>query len=536
MTLTIPLSVRLSTAKGDLHVTQGLHDLTFRSTAPGGYASATLTLSRPLALQPDEIADFGTVYVYDSRDGSTVWEGRIEDTGRSAGSNGEVWQLAATGPAAHALDRTISVIYADTSLNGWDPGAQSAASVSVSKNDDDAIMMSIGNGTTFTNGAAGLAVYHSLEYTGQTLGRVIVRWVTGTASTNFEFRLGTSIGTGGTVAVDVDTAAAIPGTLGGARGGSPAITAGHDTVRLRFARVTSDFTASNDTIWVEFNPVVRGLIMDATGTDIVSGYALDTILASEVVNDLLGRLLPRYDGPNASVETTAFGIDQLAYPDGANAQKILEDLMAIEPAYYWAAWESDQTGRNRFEWRSWPSEVRYEASVADGFDSPASAGEVYNAVSVRWRNALGVGRTTRTTQTVPALDAVGLTREYYIDLADEIGSTAIATQVGQMFLGEHQTPMNQGTLTVARPIIDFEQGRMVMPWEIKPGHLIRVRNVLPRVDALNATSRDGVTVFKIASVEFNASAVTASLELDSYSMTVARAVADLSKRRITRKR
>jgi hypothetical protein len=260
------------------------------------------------------------------------------------------------------------------------------------------------------------------------------------------------------------------------------------------------------------------------------------VLASEVVNDLLGRLLPHYDGYDAEVWTTSFAIDQLAYPDGASAQKVLEDLMTIEPAYYWAAWESNSDGRYHFEWKEWPTAVRYEASAADGFDSPASAGELYNAVSVRWRDGLGVGRTTRRTQTVDILDAAELTREAYLDLSDEVGSDATATKVGDEFLAEHQRPVNSGTLTISRPILDIEMGRQVMPWEIRPGNLIRVRNVLPRVDSLNASARDGVTIFKIAAVEFNAGTAAATLELDSYPLTVARAIANLSKRRITRKR
>jgi hypothetical protein len=67
---------------------------------------------------------------------------------------------------------------------------------------------------------------------------------------------------------------------------------------------------------------------------------------------------------------------------------------------------------------------------------------------------------------------------------------------------------------------------MVMPWEIRPG-LIRVRGILPRIDALNASDRDGVTVFRIVSAEYRASDAAATLELDSYARTVPRMVADL---------
>lgn len=538
MTLTVPLSVRLLTAKTDRHVSRDLHDLSFRSTAPGGFASAQLALSRPLNVQPAELAEFAKVIVYDRRNGKTVWEGRLEDTGRSVGESGPVWQVTATGPAAYANDRTISVVYVDRTLNSWAVGAQSTPSVNVVFDDADNIQMSVSNGTTWSAGTAGLAVYHGLEYTGQTVARVWVPYGATFTSPNMEARLSTSLGVGASVTVDSQTLSAPPGFLQGSRGGINPITAGHDTVRLRFVRNVSNIGVTTDDITVSYGPiVVRGLMNDSAGNDITFGYVADYVLVDEVINDLLGRLLLNvYDGASATITPDFFPIDQLAYPDGASAAKILDDLMTVLPAYYWAAWETNSTGKHRFEWVPWPTDVRYEASTVDGFDSPSSAGELYNAVSVRWRNANGVGQTTRRTQSVPVLTAAGLTREAYIDLADEIGSPTIAAQAGDAFLVEHQVPVNQGTLTVARPITDFTTGRQVQPWEIRPGQLIRVRDVLPRIDSLNPTGRDGVTVFRIAAVDFNAGQGSASLELDTYPLTVARAVAELAKRRITRKR
>jgi hypothetical protein len=77
---------------------------------------------------------------------------------------------------------------------------------------------------------------------------------------------------------------------------------------------------------------------------------------------------------------------------------------------------------------------------------------------------------------------------------------------------------------------------MVQPWEIHPGTLIRVRGVLPRVDSLNLSDRDGATIFRVVSVEYSIADAAATLELDSYSRTVARALAKLHGRRLTRRR
>ena len=66
---------------------------------------------------------------------------------------------------------------------------------------------------------------------------------------------------------------------------------------------------------------------------------------------------------------------------------------------------------------------------------------------------------------------------------------------------------------------------MVDPWEIRPGHLIRVRGIQARQDALNATSRDGETVFKVTAVDYSASSASATVELDSEPVTLSHLIA-----------
>jgi hypothetical protein len=143
---------------------------------------------------------------------------------------------------------------------------------------------------------------------------------------------------------------------------------------------------------------------------------------------------------------------------------------------------------------------------------------------VRWTAANGRARSTRVTQAQTDLDNAGLTREALVDLGDNAGSSANATQAGTKFLADHNSPPNAGTLTISKPVLDLVSGRTVMPWELVPGTLIRVRGVLPRVDALNATDRDAVTVFRVLSVEYSASTNTARLELDSYPRSLANQV------------
>lgn len=541
MSLTVPLSVRLKTSRADRHITDEVQDLQFRSSVPGGYASATFRLHRPLRIDPDEIAYYGNVFVYDARNADVVWEGRLEDPGRTAGSDGQVWELVAVGPSAHAQDRRVPYILVDQSTERWRRHASSLRNATTATDENDAGDTSLNytftEGMTIATGQSCTMYYRALRECSMFLARVRAEVDDGGTSSLWEDKLLTQNSGGTTTTVHASTWTTTARFVYGERGGSPTIPSGHDIAFYRAERVGAGGTATANS-WSTFdNVMVRAMLKTAAGVDITSGYANNYVLPHEIVNDLLGRLLTKYDGTNANVDASSiFQVDQWCYPDGATAGEMLEDLMVIKPEFYWAAWESNSAGLHRFEWIPWPTTVRYEADVVDGFTSPGSAQGLFNAVNVRWRSPAGNIRIRRGTQTVPELVDAGLTREETIDLGDNIGSSSIGDQARDQFLAEHLTPPNAGTLTIARPIMDLDERRMVTPWEIRPGQLIRVRGVRPSVNSLNASARDGVTVFKIVSVEFDAASASAVLELDSYSYSVARNLATLSKRRIARRR
>ncbi len=536
------LAVRLSTSKKTMDITGEVRDLSFRTVVPGGYASCRVSLHRPLTISPDEIAYYGTLTVYDTRHGGVVWEGRLEDPGRGSGSNGEIWELAAVGPSAHAQDRKAPYIVVDTRTEPWIESRYSAKWGEVTQSDDDdqveAIKLYARRGTVITVGSDDFidVIYHDVRNAGMKLARVRATWDTGVTSADWRLKLLTRTDDGASPgAVDDEASNTAGGNFAGAVG-DVNFSNGHNTANLRFDRDNSNVTVASDATWAVFKEIaVRAMLKDKAGADITTGYTGNTVLASQVVADLLGRFLTAFDGTNASVTTTTHAIDQLAYPDGVTPAEVLDDLMELEPDFLWEALESNSAGKYRFNWRQWPSTVRYEADVLDGFDAPSSADGLYNAVRVRWRDKKRI-RNTQRTQSVPELTAAGLTREAFIDLGDEIGSSANATRAGDQFLSQHRYAPNAGRLKVSRPILDLDYGRMVMPWEIRPGYLIRVRGVQPRIDALNATTRDGVTVFRVVGVEFGAGDASATLELDSYPKTTSRAIARLAKRQIKRRR
>ena len=519
--LNVPLAVRLSTGGGDIHVSADVRELSFRSVVPGGFASCEIRLDRPLKLDPQEIAAYGQLYVYDGRNGETVWQGRMEDPGRGAGPDGEIWSLNAVGPSAHARDRTVPLVYVERSLERWfrsdisDKGGEDQ--VRIESTDAPILELQLPQGMDLPNGYHYGRWYRDIAEAGQKLARIAYSHIEGVASVNTQVMSVVQTGfAGGGSRVAVFTDNFTTGAVARAAVVVTDFTNARDIVELRLDRGGATTVVASNTVWSEISGiVVRALLLTKAGVEITTGYTLNTVLASEVVADLLGRLLDQFDGANASIATTTYAIEQLAYPDGVTPAQVLDDLIALEGGHYWAAWEDTSTGKARFEWRAWPTTVAYEANTAGGFASPASAADLYNAVSVRWRDALGRIRRTRRTQTVAALTDAGLTREARLDLGDDIGTQANAERAGDKFLAAHSSPPNAGELAVAEPILDVTVGRMVDPWLIRPGKLIRVRDVQPRVDALNATDRDGVSVFRVVAVDYDAARNEARLSLDS---------------------
>jgi hypothetical protein len=530
--LSAPLAIRLSTSRRDTHVEHEALDLSFRSVVPGGFASCTVSLARPLDVQPEEIAAYGRLYVYDTRNGSTVWEGRVEDPGRSAGDNGEIWELTAVGPSAHARDRRIPIVYVDRSHQGWQQHERpSTIPIQVGSGEDpgtegqDALVLRWELGAQTALNARATAKYLYLAEFGQELALLDFKWDVGSLTTNFVVR-GYS---GPTENVREHTWDTAGGGFSPRMRGTHWTTAEHSPY-LQARQIDTLVRTATEIYWASFHDiVVVATRYTKSGSHKTSGYtsADREVLASAVVEDLLGRLLNQYDGANATVTATTYPIEQLSYPDGVTPADILDDLIELEPAFHWAAWETTSAGKWRFEWKPWPTVVRYETDMQAGFDAAGSADGLYNEVWGRWQNVAGRTRMAHVSSTVPALDDAGLTRTQYIDLSDTTGSLANATQAANSLLAEHAKPSNSGSLTVTAPVLDVIDQRYVMPWEIRPGNLIRVRGVLPNADSLNASDRDGVTVFRIAATDYKQADNAVTLELDSYSLTVSNALASL---------
>ncbi len=526
----VPLSVRLTTAAADVLLVEEIREVSFRSVVPGGFASATVVLDRIPWHKAPEIGIYGRMYIYDTRSGQTVWEGRVEDPGKSVDGSGFAWQVTAIGPSAHARDETFAGIWIDTTINHYQRfgGSLNASTVSTATDvfENEGVKVQFPTGTTVTNGSYVSGRTTRYVDAGLEVARVTA-YATGGGTGTWTMDM-YMYGPSGAELVQSTGLTTTPTFFRGRV--NVEFSDGQTTPHLRMTRNTSSTTPDDNafTLWTEVT--VRTKLVDEEGTPVTT-YSFDSVTASEVVQDVVGRHLPQYDALDAFIETTSDEITQLAY-DSTTAADVFGDLISLSGDYYGAAWETvARSGKWRFEWKSWPTWVRYEAGIEDGWDSPGSAAGLYNECLVTWKNAAGREKTTLVTGSVPELTNAGLTRTALIDLGQEVGSAEAALAAGQAYLAQANLPSQNGRLTIARPILDADWGMMADPHMIRPGHLIRVRGVDAKAGALDADSRDGSTVFRIMATSFRASDGSVELELDSDALSTSKAIARLQTRR-----
>jgi hypothetical protein len=94
---------------------------------------------------------YARVYILDTRSGDTVWEGSLEDPGRSSTSDGQTWQVTAIGPSGHAKDETFAYIPIKSrrcSRSRSSAGPLSSATVGIGQDaaDDDIVKVQFAPG------------------------------------------------------------------------------------------------------------------------------------------------------------------------------------------------------------------------------------------------------------------------------------------------------------------------------------------------------------------------------------------------------
>lgn len=476
------LTVRVNDGQTDRHVTRYCRGLRFTKTAPGGHRNLAFSMTVPrdtFSLGPQD-----RCYVYDARTARTVAEGYMENPTPIDGPDGQQYDISAMGGMALANDESRALIYLDKTFEPWqrDVNAYSGSGLETVNN---ALHIQVNPGMTInTNQYAG-ASNTELQRAGMNLGAVRYVLTSGKIDTGYKNVLWTS---GSGFATIGDTLPRITTTPITDTWWVSTHFAASDSFSLLLQRIGGATNVADDLIWSRFSELaVLGQRMDRNGALLTGATGLVSatqVLASQVVEDLLGRLLTFCDAGTATIDATTFGITQLAYPDGVKAAGVLNDLAVFEPDFIWEILESLDNGKHRFSYRAWPTTPRYEVSVKDGWRQTGSDADLCNRILVSWSDAAGNPQVTTVTAASLGLTGIGLPVDELgtrvkdadsVSLPDGRGSSANATRIGGQILTDKIKPPKAGTVLVRRPIVDHLTGSAVMPWEIEPGYLCRVR-------------------------------------------------------------
>lgn len=505
MSLRFPLSVRINDGVVDRFVTAKASNLQFVRTAPGGFQSISLRLN----LDPGELEDLGPadrIWVY-GPNGAVLCEGFIENPGAFAGPEGVGFDVTATGTMILASDQARALVYIERNLGDWTAYAKNVAASSASTSDDpnnvsqeQGLLTQFNRGNTVGANLVAQIGYSTLAMVGMQFGGLSTTFKSGKNDANYSIELaysGPGVTSGASVLrADLSTTTRTNGRYVGETGAPPV---GTNAVALRMKRTGGATTIGDDDTWTWFESVaVLGRRMNRFG-NLLTGAAgltsVDSVRADQVVEDLVGRMLTPCDPAAVNIETSTYAIDQLAYTDPVTASDVLGDLEVYEPDFLWEFGASTAAGY-AFNYRAWPTTVRYEISTKDGYDAPGGDVDLCNRITVRWVDNKGKDRVTvvtaasaagvvlpgdNPTPTVfsPSLKALEDRKRIHdaepITLPAGRGSAQNALRAGNQALAAKVDPPKAARATVIRAIPDLLRGGVALPYELEPGYLVRVR-------------------------------------------------------------
>lgn len=497
-----PLGVQISDGLQSRSVQKYVQDLRFTKTAPGGPLSANMRINLPRDTFPG-LGPADRLDISDGRTGRMLWSGFTDNPGSTDGTSGQFFDLSAMGSNILASDEARAYSYVDTDTSRWtqDKGANAAPSAQAGQGGDpagvaaDGLLMQFPPGQPIgTNSCASLR--YSLGAFDMEFGALQVTVQSGKTDSGYRAELAW-FGTPGSGSFGLGSTSQISTTpvVVGARFVNDSFSPpdGMTSIGLRLRRSGGATTVADDNTWTLFNALsICGRRMDRNGTLLsgVAGHVSATyVLASWVVEDLLGRVLHLCDPVTATVDTTTFQIDQLAFTEAVRASEVLDALVETDPDYLWEILERQPSGLYKFNWRAWPAEARYEISVKDGYQAPGADVDLCNRIAVSYTDKFGIkrvllvgayveelGNKSPILSGAPDPTFVGRIRDAEpIELPEGRGSAANAQRIGEQVLAAKADPPKACKAVVRRELVDLLTGHTVSPWEIEPGYPVRVR-------------------------------------------------------------
>ena len=471
-----PLALVLSDGTTSWDVTVRTSGLRFKRRSDAGDVDLTCTVTIPRDLIRDPGPGW-TLRVDDVRTCETVWSGDLTFPGVTDGKAGQSLDLQALGAGARLQAAKWGLGYVAADEAEWQR-ANSNKHVDTTqdeKGEGNETLEVRFNTTSIAVGDRGEWVFRGMKRNGLKVGRVRADVDCGITTSGYMVQLRTGTTDSDLTVRDSHTADTTAFTLRATLDGN--IDGSDKVAALGVVRQGSSVTATK-THWMRFSDVVvRQVLKDKFGANITTGYTDNTVKASEVITDMIGRgMFPGVDPTKVTIANTSYDIDNLSWFDGITMGDALQELTTFERDLYWTAYGDSFTAGLWDE-----ADPRHIFSKDDGgITHPGEERTLCNRVAVSWTDRKGKEHTTIVTANVPelggdpaAVDFDGIIRDAEdVTLNPGTGSEGNANRAGAEALRLTNHPPKAGTAVIRRPVMDLWAGRLVLPHELMPGCVV----------------------------------------------------------------
>jgi len=505
--------------------------LSFSTTMPGGFESASVSLPRDMRRFFADIGEFDTVR-WKGVGGDIAWEGRIQASPRQSGDQSSV-NVELVGWQSHLDDNTSArEIYIDSSFANWTAITSSlkAADYIAGADADDGSTVS-----DPTTGLPALSVGFSgpwvrtheckmmYDAKGIPLSSLYYAWMrpadpTGTtasaidpADNNWNWYV--------YLAHDPNqTAYQIVTTLRAAGPGSGVFTPTDPAHTVAYVLLSYQGGGGIEAVNYALNWTFLGVV-GRSGIPIAGALGQSGgigVLASDVVANALARWAPLLDfsiGPTGTIQPTTFVIPQAAYFDPTTVSEMIKDVSKYD-LLDWAVWEGPMYYMNGWgqRGRNWVSRVR-EAQLAD---TGPQVDRIYNGVIITYADEVGTSRSVgppgaNTQYTDASLydpdpanpaTAAGITR-YTPPLNVNTSELQGAISIGARYLEELKSSNTAGQANLIGYVEDATTG---VSW---PSWMVRAGDWITFLDASDTSAR------RIVKTQYDDASKANSISLDS---------------------